>query len=136
MNSDFQIKCDLPFNENEGTSSRAVALNKTSQAPHVLLEIGVKTGLNLIFMLLNQNWQNGQEAICNSVLETACSVVSNLPPLSLSNESHLTQLGVESLQQITDFLFQVAVPQRNSTGADVNGLCAFYECIVLCLFII
>ncbi|KAL0271708.1 UNVERIFIED_CONTAM: hypothetical protein PYX00_008714 [Menopon gallinae] len=116
-----KIKCDLAFTENEGTSTRSLTLNRTSQAPHVLLEIGVKTGLNLIFMLLNQNWQNGQEAICNSVLETACNVVTNLPPLSLSNESHLTQLGVESLQQITDFLFQVAIPQGKSTGADVKG---------------
>lgn len=104
--------------EGEKTSSYNFSLSRACPAPQALLEIGVKTGLSLIFTLLNQNWQTGQGSICNNVLETACSVVSNLPPLSLANESQLSKLGTESLQQVTEFLNQVALPQ---SGADSKG---------------
>lgn len=100
-------------------SPNTFSSGRTCPAPQALLEIGIKTGLSLIFTLLNQNWQTGQGVICNGVLETACDVVSNLPPLSLANESQLSRLGIESLQQVTKFLSQVALLQG---GADAKGL--------------
>lgn len=113
------MKNEVVSIEGEMASPYNFSLNKACPAPQALLEIGVKTGLSLIFTLLNQNWQTGQGSICNNVLETACSVVSNLPPLSLANESQLSRLGTESLQQVTEFLSEVALPQ---SGADYKGL--------------
>lgn len=73
-----------------------------------LVELGVKTGLCFLFSLFRQNWllakQTGNVSICNEVLQTAISFVSSLPPLSLANESKLTRLGTDALNQITYFL--------------------------------
>lgn len=87
-----------------------------------LVEMGIKTGLSLLFSLLKQNWilssQSGEYAFCNDVLRTAVDIVSSLPPLSLANESKLTSLGIESLNQVTSFLNNAAKPQ---SGADLIG---------------
>ena len=87
-----------------------------------LVELGVKTGLSLLFSLLRQNWtlaeQCGQLSLCNDVFRTAISVVLSLPPLSLANETKMTSLGVDSLNEITKFLCAAANP---SSGADISG---------------
>ena len=66
--------------------------------------MGVRTGLSLMFSLLRQNWMLtssvGGFSLCNDVLKTALNVVNTLPPLSLSNESKLPSLGLESLNQV------------------------------------
>lgn len=85
----------------------------------VLVELGVGTGLSLVFSLLEQNWklssQLGTASICNDVLTTALTIVTSLQPLSLANESKLTSLGVRSLNQTSDFLKSVC---SASSGAD------------------
>ncbi|PVD19395.1 hypothetical protein C0Q70_19883 [Pomacea canaliculata] len=87
-----------------------------------LIELGVKTGLSLLFSLFRQNWllarQTGQMSLCNEVLQTAISIVSSLPPLSLANEARLTSLGTDSLNEVTSFLRSAASPQA---GADAAG---------------
>ncbi|XP_048738015.2 probable E3 ubiquitin-protein ligase HERC1 isoform X3 [Ostrea edulis] len=92
------------------------------QGNDALLELGVKTGINILFSLLRQNWvlakQTGQFSFCNDILQTALSVVANFPPLSLSNETKLTPLGVDSLNQINVFLQQAANP---NSEADLTG---------------
>ena len=93
-----------------------------SQGNDALLELGVKTGINILFSLLRQNWvlakQTGQFSFCNDIIQTAISVVENFPPLSLSNETKLTPLGVDSLNQINVFLQQAASP---NSEADLTG---------------
>ncbi|XP_069137757.1 probable E3 ubiquitin-protein ligase HERC1 isoform X1 [Argopecten irradians] len=93
-----------------------------SQRNTALLELGVKTGLSLLFSLLRQNWMLAgklqQFCICNDILQTAISVVSSFPPLSLANEAKLTHLGIESLNDVNNFLRQAASPQ---SGADLEG---------------
>lgn len=92
------------------------------QGNDALLELGVKTGINILFSLLRQNWvlakQTGQFSFCNDIIQTALSVVENFPPLSLSNETKLTPLGVDSLNQINVFLQQAASPHSE---ADQTG---------------
>lgn len=92
------------------------------QGNDALLELGVKTGINILFSLLRQNWvlakQTGQFSFCNDIIQTALSVVENFPPLSLSNETKLTPLGVDSLNQINVFLQQAASPHSE---ADLTG---------------
>ena len=87
-----------------------------------LIEMGVKTGLSLIFSLLRQNWINTSTAssvnLCNDVLHTALDVVMSLPPLSLANESKLPLLGISTLNQVTQFLKGAVMP---TSGADDLG---------------
>ncbi|XP_067667414.1 probable E3 ubiquitin-protein ligase HERC1 [Haliotis asinina] len=107
---------DQNCNESRNPSLRFVTGNEA------LIEMGVKTGLSLLFSLLKQNWnlagQSGQLSFCNDVLQTAVDIVTSLPPLSLANETKLTPLGVDSLNQVTRFLCSAASP---SSGADNCG---------------
>ncbi|XP_018324237.1 probable E3 ubiquitin-protein ligase HERC1 isoform X2 [Agrilus planipennis] len=91
-------------------------------ASRALLEIGVQTGLSLLFSLLRQNWMNsshlGVPSLCNSVLKTALDMIQNLPSLSLANDLHLTSLGVSSLEQVSCFLKEAVL---NTPGVDKQG---------------
>ena len=109
------------FQNNSVTSSSSVDKAKTGS--DVLIEMGVKTGLRLVFSLIRQNWVlssqvGGGASLCNDVLQTALDVVSSLPPLSLVNESKLPVLGVQALEQVTQFLKDTALPK---SGADCLG---------------
>ncbi|KAJ8960520.1 hypothetical protein NQ318_013805 [Aromia moschata] len=79
----------------------------------------VKTGLSLLFSLLQQNWQVsgilGIPSLCNSVLEKTVELIQKLPPLCLSNDSQLTNLGCSSLDQLLscEILLGLAI-QRGS----------------------
>lgn len=93
----------------EGAGGSAVATATEFLSGSVaLLEIGVKTGLTLLFSLIKQNWQVsemlGVPSLCNSILETTLTLIQKLPPLSLSNESQLTSLGISCIEQVSDFL--------------------------------
>ena len=93
------------------TSSQEDAGAVFPNANMVLVEFGVKTGLSMIFALFRQNWtlakQLGQYSLTNEVLETAITTVSSLPPLSLAFESKLSPLGIDALNEITQFLRSV-----------------------------
>ncbi|XP_069694063.1 probable E3 ubiquitin-protein ligase HERC1 isoform X1 [Periplaneta americana] len=95
---------------------------RTCSASQALIEMAVKTGLSLLFALLRQSWQHttppDSPVLCNEVLHTASEVVRNLPPLSLANESQITALGAQSLQEVTRFLRHAALP---ASGADSEG---------------
>ncbi|XP_016106101.1 probable E3 ubiquitin-protein ligase HERC1 [Sinocyclocheilus grahami] len=90
----------------------------------VLIEMGVRTGLSLLFALLRQSWQRGSlenppdVALCNEVLATASSVLAALPPLSLANENKIPTVGLDCLTQVGDFLKKTAV---SGSGADRAG---------------
>ncbi|XP_048583459.1 probable E3 ubiquitin-protein ligase HERC1 isoform X5 [Nematostella vectensis] len=94
---------------------------KTSEPKYgadILIEMGIKTGLSLMFALLRQSWNSGQGVLCNEVLQTASSVLTALPPLSLANESKMPELGLETLEQIMEFLKSVVSRQ---SAADDTG---------------
>ena len=106
-----------------------VTTTKTRFGSDALVEMGVRTGLSLLFALLRQNWmyQSQQQSLnlqppgtnlCNDVLQTALDVLSSLPPLSLANESKIPHLGTECLLQVTRFLKSSTMP---GSGADVAG---------------
>ena len=82
----------------------------------VLVEMGVKTGLSLLFALFRQSWQLNGGALCNDVLSTACDVLKTVPPLSLSNESKIPELGKECLEKVITFLQSAA-----SAGSSANA---------------
>lgn len=87
-----------------------------------LIEIGIQTGLSLLFSLLRQNWQTssalGVPSLCNSVLKTAVEMLEKLPPLTLSSESDLTALGASSLDQVSQFLKESVL---SNSCADSEG---------------
>ncbi|KAK2827719.1 hypothetical protein Q7C36_018645 [Tachysurus vachellii] len=94
---------------------------RTSSGTDVLIEMGVRTGLSLLFALLRQNWQRGNledVTLCNDVLSTARSVLSALPPLSLANENKMAPVGLECMAQVGNFLKKTAASGR---GADPAG---------------
>ena len=68
-----------------------------------LVELGVKTGLSLVFTLLCQRG-DATSALCCDVLLTALDVVHALPPLSLANEAKLPLLGLDVLGRVSVFL--------------------------------
>ncbi|XP_013415675.1 probable E3 ubiquitin-protein ligase HERC1 [Lingula anatina] len=107
--------------ENE---ERQQVVDRTPAGTSALIHIGVRTGLSLLFSLLKQNWtlqaklMTTGSNLCQDVLCTAADVILSLPSLSLANESKLPPLGVESLNQVTQFLKSTSMP---TSGADVSG---------------
>lgn len=98
--------------------------SRVKSGTDVLIEMGVRTGLSLLFALLQQNWRYAREdpgvALCNDVLATASSVLASLPPLSLANENKIPAVGLDCLAQVADFLKKTSVSSV-SGGADRAG---------------
>uniref|UniRef100_A0A3P8RHY9 HECT and RLD domain containing E3 ubiquitin protein ligase family member 1 n=1 Tax=Amphiprion percula TaxID=161767 RepID=A0A3P8RHY9_AMPPE len=114
-------------------NSGSADLHSVSERPRsstdALIEMGVRTGLSLLFALLRQSWMmppppcpggspGGGINLCNDVIHTAIDVVSSLPPLSLANESKIPPMGLDCLAQVTTFLKGVTMP---NSGADILG---------------
>ncbi|KAH3837497.1 hypothetical protein DPMN_110888 [Dreissena polymorpha] len=108
-------QCHIPtvdITENFSSSDNVAWSTQDDNEPKsgntVLVELGVETGLSLVFALLEQNWQQsvliGVPSLCDSILSTAINVLVSLKPLSLANESKLTYLGVHALNRTFSFL--------------------------------
>lgn len=104
---------------NNGRAPTALA-----QGSDVMIELGVKTGLSLLFSLMKQSWVQNTDTsgICSDVLETALSVISSLRPLSLANDAKLPKLASESLEQVMRFLREV-MNDRISIAASDKQMC-------------
>uniref|UniRef100_A0A7M4EPI1 HECT-type E3 ubiquitin transferase n=1 Tax=Crocodylus porosus TaxID=8502 RepID=A0A7M4EPI1_CROPO len=108
------------------SSSGSTDVHSVSERPRsstdALIEMGVRTGLSLLFALLRQSWMMPASGpglnLCNDVIHTAIEVVSSLPPLSLANESKIPPMGLDCLSQVTTFLKGVTIP---NSGADTLG---------------
>lgn len=100
----------------------AIVPRKMISGSNALIEIGVQTGLSLLFSLLRQNWQTssalGVPSLCNSVLKTAVDMIEKLPPLTLSSDSNLSSLGANSLDQVSSFLKESVL---SASCADLEG---------------
>ncbi|XP_071541149.1 LOW QUALITY PROTEIN: probable E3 ubiquitin-protein ligase HERC1 [Panulirus ornatus] len=102
-----------------GSSTELQGNNASLSANEALVELGVHTGLSLLFSILRLGWMNDSGAtLCSEVLGTAVSVVQALPPLSLAVESKLPRVGLASLSQLTTFLGETTKP---SSPADPTG---------------
>ena len=114
------VSCSKNGNVDKSTSSTNDKLTsvETKEGSAVLIEMGIKTGLSLLFALFRQSWQVNNGQLCNDVLLTASDVLSSIPPLSLANESKISPMGLDCLKQITSFLKGVVSP---SSAADAVG---------------
>ncbi|CAG9815842.1 unnamed protein product [Phaedon cochleariae] len=112
----------FPCEPSTSSTSLPLVSREVTLGSEALLEVGVKTGLSFLFSLLQQNWQVsgilGIPSLCNSVLETTVDLIQKLPPLCLSNDSQLTNLGTSSLEQVCDFLRNAVLQE---TAADKKG---------------
>ena len=107
------------------TTDDRLRVDESPTGTDALIEVAVKTGLNLIFGLLHQNLcferQLGSRTgsnICNNVLQTALDIVMTFEPLSLAEKRRLPSLAVSSLADVTLFLRSVVSPQ---SCADPDG---------------
>lgn len=113
--------CNKYHNRDKTKFNISPSINDNAVEPVVgyqaLLELGVETGISFLFLFLQQNWQsNVPNGIpCSSILETAINIVDNLPPLSLSNDEQLTNLGKKCLEKVMGFLKDVIL---NVAGVD------------------
>ena len=165
LEDEFSFETPMPSSNTPPTSAMAGAENQETIAcaaggsrigSNALVELGVTTGLSLMFALMRQNWmtanamrsinlqatddQNpnlpylqlvgGGSIICNQVLRTARTVLLSLPPLSLSStNSKMPDLGEASLDQVTEFLSHASSPVQ--TGGDVEGAQLCSEILLL-----
>lgn len=102
----------------DNSTSLKFTAAETKDASAVLIEMGVKTGMSLLFALFRQSWQLNHGQLCNDVLLTASDVLSAIPPLALAQESKIPEMGQDCLNQITAFLKGVVSP---SSAADNVG---------------
>ena len=100
-----------------------------------LIELGLTTGLSLVFALLKQNWQQnqlhpGSSTLCNEVLKTASRVLSSLPVMALSSTSAAaSDIGQSTLNQVNDFLVSSMDPAN--IGQDEEGSSLSTEVLLL-----
>ncbi|KAL1459278.1 hypothetical protein WDU94_011280, partial [Cyamophila willieti] len=119
-----QVSEEKDPSEQGAVSSTKPPGGKSSK--EALLEVGVKAGLSLVFSLLQQDFEKAIQPATPScslgcqVLTTALSIVRSLPPLSLSNETQLNGLGIESLAQVSQFLTQTIVSTSDTIDPTVR----------------
>ncbi|XP_012822330.1 probable E3 ubiquitin-protein ligase HERC1 isoform X6 [Xenopus tropicalis] len=105
-----------------GSADTLLISERPRSSTDALIEMGVRTGLSLLFALLRQSWMMPAAgpglSLCNDVIQTAIDVVNSLPPLSLANESKIPPMGLDCLSQVTSFLKGVTVL---NSGADILG---------------
>ena len=100
-----------------------------------LVELGLTTGLSLVFALLRQNWQQSQQnpgsaILCNEVLRTAQRVLLSLPIMSLANVSNSNQdISQLTLNQVNEFLLTSMNPKN--VGNDEEGAILSSEVLLL-----
>eukprot|EP00095_Tigriopus_kingsejongensis_P011164 maker-scaffold259_size234575-snap-gene-1.19 protein:Tk11164 transcript:maker-scaffold259_size234575-snap-gene-1.19-mRNA-1 annotation:"e3 ubiquitin-protein ligase herc1" len=101
----------------EATPASTAASLSHLQGDDALLNLGVTSGLAMLFGLFQQNWQLKQRAphcadMCNDVLETFLTVLRGLAPLALSHSPRLSPVGLQSLDQVAHFLHRCVDPQH------------------------
>ena len=118
----------------EGKKEDASNVEQSSEklsGNQILVEVGVKAGLSVVFSLLKQAWaqvawqkqfEEQMKAsgvvvpfttvnLPNEVLKSVLEVMKGVPPLSLSNMKSLSHLGTSCLQQAFEFLSWVVQPE-------------------------
>ena len=118
----------------EGKKDDASKVEQSSEklsGNQILVEVGVKAGLSVVFSLLRQAWAQlawqkqfeeqmkasgvvvpfARVNLPNEVLKSVLEVMKGVPPLSLSNMKSLSHLGTSCLQQASEFLSWVIQPE-------------------------
>lgn len=114
-------------------ASKSKASTEKPSGNDVLIEVGVRTGMSVVFSLLKQAWAQfawqkqleqqlqlsgtalpfpgGQQvSMPNQVLRSVLDVLKGIPPLSLANTKSLSKLSFSCLEQASEFLDWVVRP--------------------------
>ncbi|KAF6207949.1 hypothetical protein GE061_016398 [Apolygus lucorum] len=133
---DKMIQCANILDSDSSYSLMEISPERSNlNGSKALVEVAVKSGLSLFFALLRQSWQFSQipgapsSTLCSDVLRTALDVVKSLPPLSLAYDNELSSLGCETLNQVGEFLSQMADPASEASAADRKLSCELLLCI-------
>lgn len=138
----YQRKSKTPLRDDHQSSSMLVTRgslasigdpNADRVGNHALVELGLTTGLSLVFAILKQNWQQqqinpGSNLLCNEVLKTALKVLLSLPMMSLAN-TNSSDIGLSTLNQVNDFLMSSMNPCN--IGNDMEGATLSAEILLL-----
>ena len=127
-----QDRGEKEINEMENIEMRSI---EKLSGNETLVEIGVKSAITMMFTLLRQAWEQLawqkqlQKTLAtstlaasapfraptinlpNEVLRSALGILRAIPPLSFSNERSISKLGVDCLQQSTEFLLWILSPE-------------------------
>ncbi|CAL8069477.1 unnamed protein product [Orchesella dallaii] len=104
----------------ESITSTSKSTDRSRTGTNTLMELGVRTGLSLLFNILKLNWtsDSAQASLCTDVLKTAADVLWALPPMSLANERKIPRLGTQSLSEVSKFLVESVMP---TSGANLES---------------
>ncbi|ODM97024.1 putative E3 ubiquitin-protein ligase HERC1 [Orchesella cincta] len=104
----------------ESVTSTSKSSDRSRTGTNTLMELGVRTGLSLLFNILKLNWtsDSAQATLCTDVLKTAADVLWALPPMSLANERKIPRLGTQSLSEVSKFLRESVMP---TSGANLES---------------
>ncbi len=92
------------------SAASAAAAPTSSSGSGAMIELGVATGLTMVFALLRQNWSAaavnpGGVQLCNDVLRSALDMLRTFQPLVLApSVVVMPKVGLYSLEQINAFL--------------------------------
>ena len=130
--------------EGEGKKSKEASKTRDSteklSGNDVLIEVGVRTGMSIVFSLLKQAWAQftwqkqleqqlqlsgatlplpgGQLNLPNQVLRSVLDVLKGIPPLSLANVKALSKLSSSCLEQASEFLNWIV---QSTSFVDAEG---------------
>lgn len=124
-------KSATDISSNGGKSSSSDRSLRTGT--DTLVELGVRTGLSMLFNILKLNWSldaanSAQASLCTDVLKTAADVLWSLPPMSLSNDRKIPRLGAQSLKEVCLFLKEAVMP---TSGANLESMVNFANKIII-----
>ncbi len=130
----------VPSSSSKSEVPRMKAVEEKRTGNTLLMELGIKTGLSVVFSLLKHAWsqiawQKQLEEVLmranssvifpapeinlpNEILKSVLDVLMGIPPLSLSNQKTISQLSQGCLDQSIGFLQWVVSP---SSLVDAEG---------------
>ena len=106
--------------KNIHSSSLLVKENSKKSSSSPLLDLSVKTGIRLIFILLKECWEldDGIDSdICREFIQNVSEILGNLPKLSLY-DTEMSSLSKNTLDNIDDFLKKIILPSSNVNESD------------------
>ncbi|XP_077974377.1 putative E3 ubiquitin-protein ligase HERC1 isoform X2 [Styela clava] len=119
----LEAQCSISQTKTEVVST-ALQRNPTD----ILIELGVRSGLQLVFSLIRVSWNQPllTSSLCNDTLSTAIQIMSELPPLTLANSNKIPTVGMDCLSEVCKFLKHASMPD---SGADQD--CSRLACELL-----
>lgn len=140
-----------------GEAAAGPAVTAPSEPPtgnSILVEVGVRTGLSVVFSLLRHSWMqlswqrkleqqlklSGMAALTgtaptvslpNEVLRSVLEALKGIPPLSLSNVKTLTELSRSCLEQSSEFLTWSLSPASQVDGEGKRLACEIFLTLTL-----